>query len=126
MTAWSAGMQTNDLKQKRNMEKEKTERAAIELCTTEGQEEWVKDYGVSCFKDGARWRINEAWHDMKERPKHKQQFVYQALRKSGEIYYGLTQTFGDDEWDFLNKCAIVERWAYLNDLLPDTRKEAER
>lgn len=44
------------------MEKEKIERAAIELCTTEGQEEWVKDYGVSCFMDGARWRINSVWH----------------------------------------------------------------
>lgn len=45
------------------MEKEKIERAAIELCTTEGQEGWLKDYGVSCFKDGARWRVNAAWHD---------------------------------------------------------------
>lgn len=45
------------------MEKEKIERAAIELCTIEEQEPWAKDYGVSCFMDGARWRIDSAWHD---------------------------------------------------------------
>lgn len=33
-------------------------KAAIELCTTETQEEWLRDYGIHCFLDGARWRID--------------------------------------------------------------------
>ena len=68
------------------MEKEKTEQAAIELCTTEGQEEWVKDYGVSCFKDGARWRINSAWHDEKEMP-DREELVFCEICRNGEKAY---------------------------------------
>lgn len=34
---------------------EQTVEAAKQLCTTETQEEWLKDYGIHCFLDGARW-----------------------------------------------------------------------
>ena len=109
------------------MEKEKIERAAIELCTTEGQEEWVKDYGVSCFKDGARWRINEAWHDEKEIPA-KEELVLCEICCNGEKAYLPLQWKADGKMTvdipFLTDCKVT-RWAYLADLLPDTRKEAE-
>ena len=109
------------------MEKEKIERAAIELCTTEGQEEWVKDYGVSCFKDGARWRINEAWHDEKEIPA-KEELVFCEICCNGEKAYLPLQWKADGKMTvdipFLTDCKVT-RWAYLADLLPDTRKEAE-
>ena len=109
------------------MEREKIERAAIELCTTEGQEEWVKDYGVSCFKDGARWRINEAWHDEKEIPA-KEELVLCEICCNGEKAYLPLQWKADGKMTvdipFLTDCKVT-RWAYLADLLPDTRKEAE-
>lgn len=100
------------------MEKEKIERAAIELCTTEGQEEWVKDYGVSCFKDGARWRINEAWHDVKEKPKWDEAILVECEYIDMPSKYHIIQGGNVDKFP-------VKRWAYLSDLLPDTRKEAE-
>ena len=113
-------MQTNDLKQKRNMEKEKTERAAIELCTTEGQEEWVKDYGVSCFKDGARWRINSVWHSTDELPKYSGFLA--VLMDNGlmeTMYYNVGIRFSE-----MNLKGYV-LWAYVSDLLPE-RKEVAR
>lgn len=101
------------------MEKEKIERAAIELCTTEGQEEWVKNYGVSCFMDGARWRINEAWHDgtVSCRPKRKALVLFK--NGNAAVYKDLRDLSFEMLW------GEVDKFAYLSDLLPDTRKEAE-
>lgn len=94
-------------------------KAAIELCTTETQEEWLKDYGVHCFLDGARWRIENAWHDMNIMPNFK---CLQILmeHKSGSIHFmdNLIYT-----WEELKKYYV--RWAYIADLMPD-RKEEEK
>lgn len=79
----------------------------------------------STFVSGAEWRIKSVWHDAKEKPDHKRDFIYQAVRRSGEIYYGMTELFGDDEWDFMNECCIIERWAYLDDLLPGKKEGME-
>ena len=101
------------------MEKEKIERAAIELCTTEGQEGWMKNYGVSCFMDGARWRINEAWHDgtVSCRPKRKALVLFK--NGNAAVYKDLRDLSFEMLW------GEVDKFAYLSDLLPDTRKEAE-
>ena len=124
------------------MEEERIERAAIELCTTEGQEEWVKNYGVSCFEDGARWRIDSAWHDMeKEVPQVYGEYENKIAPSIpclvrgylstgygyGVRYWNVDYEVWDDEEadDFECKADKIEEWAYLSDLLPGTRKEAE-
>ena len=94
-------------------------KAAIELCTTEAQEEWVKDYGILCFLDGARWRIDSVWHDMNIMPNFRQLPILME-HKSGSIH------FIDDRlsvWAYLKKHYV--RWAYIADLLAD-RKEEEQ
>ncbi len=94
-------------------------KAAIELCTTEAQEEWVKDYGIHCFLDGARWRIDSVWHDMNIMPNFRQLPILME-HKSGSIH------FIDDRlsvWAYLKKHYV--RWAYIADLLAD-RKEEEQ
>lgn len=123
------------------MEKEKIERAAIELCTTEGQEGWLKDYGVSCFKDGAQWRINAVWHDMeKEVPQVYGEYENKIAPSIpclvrgylstgygyGVRYWNVDYEVWDDEEadDFECEADKIEEWAYLDDLLPE-RKEAE-
>lgn len=109
------------------MEKEKIERAAIELCTTEGQEEWVKDYGVSCFKDGARWRINEAWHVTFEMPERNRDFLYESARE----WFGINniskmaKEVHPEGWDRFVEAFDVIRWAYISDLIPERKEEAE-
>lgn len=94
-------------------------KAAIELCTTETQEEWLKDYGIHCFLDGARWRIENVWHDMNIMPNFKQLPILME-HKSGSIH------FIDDRlsvWAYLKKHYV--RWVYIADLMPD-RKEEEK
>ena len=95
------------------MTREEIEKAASELCTTEGQEEWLKDYGKYCFMDGARWRINSVWHNMNEKPNGM--FVILA-------------DFGQEEYSLginLEGMESATRWAYVSDLLPERKEETE-
>ena len=105
------------------MEKEKIERAAIELCTTEGQEEWVKDYGVSCFKNGARWRIDSAWHDSDEEPEERKEILveYRFMTPAGEMEVRKEVVESLD--DLSDIYCDVLNWAYLDDLLPESKEE---
>lgn len=105
------------------MTEEQIEKTAQELCTTDGMEQWQKDYGMACFTDGARWRIAEAWHDVNDKPDLGQDFICQAVRQSGHIYYRLTMIYSDDDWGFINDVCNIERWAYVADLLPDVNNE---
>ena len=94
-------------------------KAAIELCTTEAQEEWLRDYGIHCCIDGVLRRIENAWHDITQQPKDGKLIICQGD-------YGLFM----DRPKNKNFSRIVEsfnvtRWAYIADLMPD-RKEAEQ
>ena len=106
------------------MNRETIEQAALELCTTEGQEEWLKDYGKNCFMDGARWRINSVWHDAREKP----EFGGEAGRWIVMYFeHGmLSTTFArKDEWHELRKHNNFTRWAYQTDLMPDRKKDKQ-
>lgn len=93
-------------------------KAANELCTTEKQEEWLKDYGIHCFLDGSRWRIENAWHDTTQLP-HDGLLLCQD---GYSVFIG-----GPDNQDFARAVEAfhITRWAYIDDLLPD-RKEAKQ
>lgn len=93
------------------MNRETIEKAALELCTTEGQEEWLKDYGKNCFMDGARWRINSVWHDMNEKPNG----IFVILADFGQEEYSLGIN--------LDGIESAKRWAYVSDLLPERKEE---
>lgn len=105
------------------MEKEKIERAAIELCTTEGQEGWVKDYGVSCFMDGAQWRVNSVWHDASEQPEQDRCFIYEI--RNGEYETDCIYKKEKLNWERYAVQLNMIRWAYVNDLLPEIKEEAK-
>lgn len=115
------------------MEKEKIERAAIELCTTEGQEGWVKDYGVSCFMDGARWRINSVWHKPSAYGEElKRDIEVIAKTKRGYRFgkFGVVG-FSNEYIGFVSTSSLeyalsdVLEYAYLDDLIPERKEEAE-
>ena len=97
--------------------KKRIEEAAIELCTTEGQEEWVKDYGVSCFKDGARWRINSVWHDGTASCEARRKALVLFDNGSAKVYEDLRELSVERLWGY------VDRFAYLDDLLPERKEE---
>ena len=115
------------------MEKRKIERAAIELCTTEGQEEWVKDYGVSCFKDGACWRINSAWHKPSAYGEELTRDVEVIAKTKRGYRFGKFDVVGysNEYIGFVSTSSLeyalsdVLEYAYLDDLLPE-RKEVAR
>lgn len=101
------------------MNRETIEKAALELCTTEGQEEWLKDYGKNCFMDGARWRINSVWHDASEKPNKNQLILFEHRQEYGK---GYSVTFGDN-YEIIK--SVLIRWAYIDDLLPDRKEETK-
>ena len=115
------------------MEREKIERAAIELCTTEGQEEWVKDYGVSCFKDGARWHIDSAWHKPSAYGEELTRDVEVIAKTKRGYRFGKFDVVGysNEYIGFVSTSSLeyalsdVLEYAYLDDLLPE-RKEVAR
>ena len=101
------------------MKIEDIEKAASELCTTEGQEEWLKDYGKYCFMDGARWRINSVWHDASEKPDKNQLVVFECRKTYGN---GYSVNFGEN-YDLMKN--VLLSWAYVKDLLPERKEETE-
>lgn len=116
------------------MEKEKIERAAIRMLPYSDEECADSNYVLGKnvgfkrgFTAGARWRINEAWHDEKEMP-DKEELVFCEICRNGEKAYLPLQWEADGKMTvdipFLGDCKVT-RWAYLDDLLPDERKEAE-
>lgn len=95
------------------------EKAALELCTTEGQEEWLKDYGKNCFIDGANWRINSVWHDASEKPNRNQLVLFECRKIYGK---GYSVNFGEN-YELMKN--VILRWAYIIDLLPDRKEETK-
>lgn len=96
----------------------------------------------TAFVDGAQWRINSVWHDMeKEVPQVYGEYENKIAPSIpclvrghlstgywyGVRYWNVYYEVWDDEEadDFECKADKIEEWAYLSDLLPDTRKEAE-
>ena len=98
------------------MDRETIEKAAKEFCITD---KTCPGNRRLAFIAGAQWRINSAWHDARDAPEHKRQFLYQAVRKSGQMFYGINSVADEEEWGFLKEFIILERWAYLDDLLPE-------
>lgn len=102
------------------MKREEIEKAAIELCTSEKQEEWLKYYGIHCFLDGARWRISSVWHKAEKPDENKPCLVEYKSPNNGKTRYKVSVYCGY-EWKELthyeHSCTI--RWAYIEDLLPN-------
>lgn len=75
------------------------------------------------FMAGAQWRVNSVWHDVSEEPKeHKLVLIEDDF--CGEPDYGVWQApFPNWEDSIVHFSSI--RWAYLDDLLPERKEEAE-
>lgn len=81
----------------------------------------IKKIGVSCFVDGAEWRINSVWHDASEKPENGR---YILVDKEYRIQAVWKQYIGDDWLNDVNHFGIT-RWAYVDDLLPERKEEAK-
>lgn len=112
------------------MKREDIEKAAEECRLTTAQSMGVygqyhsidecPEHGLSCdelvegsFIKGAEWRINSVWHDAKECPERKRNYLAQC--KNGRF-----NVIPDSmNWDNFYKKAEIIRWAYIEDLLPN-------
>lgn len=122
------------------MKKEDIEKAADEFAN--------KEYEISdidriplCkgFYHGAEWHINSMWHDMKsEEPQVYGEYENEVYPQIpclvrgqlstgygyGVRYWNTTEKVWDDEEcdDFECKKDDIEKWAYLDDLIPNTEE----
>lgn len=88
---------------------------------------------------GAEWRINSMWHDMKsEEPQVYGEYENEVYPQIpclvrgqlstgygyGVRYWNTTEKVWDDEEcdDFECKKDDIEKWAYLDDLIPNTEE----
>lgn len=113
------------------MEKEKIERVAIGMLPYSDEECADSNYVLGKnvgfkrgFTAGARWRINEAWHEAGEKPDTCNLLL--LMFTNGVIVTGRYEKWGFSYFTKENvQNAEVEKWAYITDLLPEKRKEAE-
>lgn len=97
---------------------EQTVEAAKRQCTPIGTvPDFIKDYGIYCFVDGARWRIESIWRPINEKPKSGKHIL---------VHFGsgnFTSWYASDDILFVFKKFEVVEWVYIDDLLPETKKE---
>ena len=97
-------------------------REDIEKAADTGVENYVSENKLMGFRgsykrgfvEGAEWRINSVWHDVSESPK-PDKLIY-ILRKDGIIKQICTY----DGVDKLFNTLMVYKWAYVEDLIPNT------
>lgn len=128
------------------MTREQIEKAALKCAKdrwgdSESQHAMAKAQGtVYGFKQGAQWHINSVWHDMKkEVPQVYGEYENEVAPSIpclvrgylstgygyGVRYWNVTHQVWDDEQcdDFECKMNAIEKWAYLDDLLPTKEDE---
>lgn len=76
------------------------------------------DFVYDSFVAGAEWRINSVWHDIKEKPKLNKFFIFQNECNEWETDCLYQQT----KWKLYVAANDLVRWAYIEDLMPDTEE----
>lgn len=72
---------------------------------------------ADAFEHGANWRINSVWHEVSEEPERNRIYLAQL----GDCAF---DTFYDSEnWVKFSRGVNMQRWAYVEDLLPNKQEE---
>lgn len=66
-----------------------------------------------------KWRINSVWHDASEKPDKNQLVLFECRKTYGK---GYSVNFGEN-YELMKN--VIVRWAYIIDLLPERKEEAE-
>lgn len=74
---------------------------------------------MKAFIEGAQWRINSVWHDASEKPDKNQLVLFECRKTYGK---GYSVNFGEN-YELMKN--VIVRWAYIIDLLPERKEEAE-
>lgn len=119
----------------KNMKRKKAEKAAIEHvdnvldCHIDytvinyeednyeaGRRDALQDFGKELFIAGAKWRINDVWHDASEIPEEGKSI----LIIDNEGCCGNVLFISKEHWEkiIIGQLHIV-KWVYIQDLLPN-------
>ena len=115
------------------MEREKIELAAKEYADKQGDFCTGWYHAVEDFIHGARWRINSVWHKPSAYGEELKRDVEVIAKTKRGYRFGKFDVVGwfHEYIAFVSTSSLeyalsdVLEYAYLADLLPDTRKEAE-
>ena len=78
------------------------------------------------FMDGAEWRINSVWHNVYERPDSGRMFLYIGKSlEDRETKFDTDYLYPNENWEDFVFGEAMEEWAYIDDLLPERKEEAE-
>lgn len=72
---------------------------------------------ADAFKAGAEWRINHAWHKAEDLPQPNAWVLAQIGNDAFDTFIMAVKT---DRWKRWCKGLNIVRWAYIEDLLPNT------
>lgn len=99
------------------MTKDDIKKAAEEYVKEACRPLWRTGYEQVCmvdFIDGAEWRINSVWHDIKEMPENNRMILI-IMQHDIPTVIGPDNTFFREEI----KDRHIQRWAYVEDLKPN-------
>lgn len=104
------------------MTREQIEKAAREYSDVIWNNDRARDISKIAYSVGAQWRINSVWHDAKERP----EIDRKLLTCFGSEYCEIDCLRKEDfDWEYYADKRGIVRWAYVEDLLPERKEEAE-
>lgn len=102
------------------MTKEDIKKAAEEYAHEACRPIWRSGKEQVCmvdFIEGAKWRINSVWHDIKEMPENNRMILI-IMQHDIPTVIGPDNTFFREEI----KDRHIQRWAYVEDLIPNTEE----
>ena len=94
------------------MTREEIEKAANDRYTD-------NTFAYKGFIAGARWRINSVWHDGTASCEARRKALVLFDNGSAKVYEDLRELSVERLWGY------VDRFAYLDDLLPERKEETE-
>ena len=126
---------------KKSIEKAADDYAAMAIATFVNGD-FSRHAIADAFEAGAKWRVNSVWHDMvKEEPQVYGEYENEIAPSIpclvlgylstgygyGVRYWNVDCEVWDDEEadDFECKKDKIEKWAYLDDLLPERKEETK-
>lgn len=100
------------------MKREDIEKAALNYEDSLIYSSVSEQYDVQrAFLKGAEWRINSVWHDAKEAPQHSGMLI--VIKQDGTpIVCGPNNS----DWETIVKIFHIVKWAYIEDLTPNTEE----
>ena len=102
------------------MTKEDIKKAATEYANEACRPLWRTGKEQVCmvdFMEGAEWRINSVWHNVKEMPENNRMILI-IMKHDIPTVLGPDNTFFREEV----KDRLIQRWAYIEDLIPNTEE----